>query len=29
VGTVRFTLDGRREDTTYIYKFSMYGQEQK
>jgi hypothetical protein len=29
VGTVRFTLDGHREDTTYIYKFSMYGQEQK
>jgi hypothetical protein len=28
-GTVRFTLDGHREDTTYIYKFSMYGQEQK
>jgi hypothetical protein len=29
VGTVRFTVDGQREDTTYIYKFSMYGQEQK
>jgi hypothetical protein len=29
VGTVRFTLDGHREDTTYVYKFSMYGQEQR
>jgi hypothetical protein len=29
VGTVRFTPDGHREDTTYVYKFSMYGQEQK
>ena len=29
VGTVRFTVDGHREDTTFIYKFSMYGQEQK